>query len=394
MTKITLSRRLAGLNAGGTDGWEVHARATQMARAGRQVTFLTVGEHDSPPPDRILDAMDHAARQGHTRYTPMLGQPELRAAVATHVADKTGVPTGPENVLIVPGAQAGLFTAHLALADPGDTGLIVDPYYATYPGTLRAAGLIPRIVETTAASDFMPTRANLEARAAGARTLLINTPNNPTGAVYDAKTLDGIAEVVCDHDLALISDEVYAAQVWDGAHLSPRAIPGLAERTLVVGSLSKSHAMTGFRAGWVVGPEPVITAMADIMINMTYGIAGFVQQAALHALAQGAAMETAIAAPFQRRRALALEILSRQQVIRVVQPRGAMYVMLDIRATGLTGVAFAEALLEAEAIAVMPGESFGRAAAGHVRVALSVDDATFADALTRLIAFAETCALP
>lgn len=364
-------------------------RAAQMAAAGTDVTFLTVGEHDLPPSEGTLEALAAAAHAGHTRYTPISGQAELRDLVAKRITDQSGVPTAPENVLIVPGAQAGLFVGHMAVADAGDTGLIIDPYYATYPGTLRAAGLRPKPVAARPENGFVPDRAALDAAADGARTLLINSPNNPTGAVYGAQALDEIAEVVRDHNLWLISDEVYASQVWQGQHLSPRALPALRERTLVVGSVSKSHAMTGFRAGWVVGPGHAIDAMSDLMINVTYGISGFVQQAALYALNAGAALERKFSEPLRTRRDLAETLLAEQNTLRAVPAAGAMYVMLDVRATGLSGVGFAEALLEAERIAVMPGESFGSAAAGHIRIALSESDDRFAAALRRIIAFAE-----
>jgi arginine:pyruvate transaminase len=152
--------------------------------------------------------------------------------------------------------------------------------------------------------------------------------------------------------------------------------------------MSKSHAMTGSRIGWIVGPEEAIARMADLATHTTYGVPGFVQDAAEFALAQGSALEFQVAAPFLRRRALALDLLTRQNLVRVQPPQGAMYLMLDIRATGMSGEAFAMALLERHAIAVMPGESFGIAAAGHVRVAMTVADDLFVTALAQLLDFA------
>ncbi len=217
---------------------------------------------------------------------------------------------------------------------------------------------------------------------------MINTPNNPTGVIYSRDTLMQIAEVCQRHDLWLISDEVYDTQVWDGTHISPRTLPGMADRTFVVGSLSKSHAMTGSRIGWVCAPAHAIGPMIDLATHTNYGIPGFIQEAALFALQQGPEFEARIAEPFRRRRQIAQDLLSRQNIVRAAPIAGAMYAMLDIRATGMTGEGFAEALLQAEHIAVMPGESFGHAAAGHIRVAMTVDDDRFAAALTRLLAFA------
>jgi len=387
-----LSKRITGLNAGGSDGWDVFYRARAMREAGQPVIELTIGEHDIPTAPQILDAMHAAAQAGHTGYAAVPGIHPLRAAIAARVEARTGVPTGPENVLVTPGGQAGLFAAHAATCDAGDTALFIDPYYATYPGTLRAVGAIAKPVAAQPEQGFQPQADDIAAAAKGARSLLINTPNNPTGVVYARATLQGIADTCRDHDLWLISDEVYDTQVWEGAHLSPRALPGMAERTLVIGSMSKSHAMTGSRIGWIVGPEDAIEHLVNLSTHTTYGVPGYIQDAALFALNQGTALEERIAAPFRRRRAIAQAVLAQTSAVTPVPCAGAMYIMLDIRATGLSGEEFANRLLDAERIAVMPGESFGQAAAGHLRVAMTVKDATFEAALRRLVGFAEAIA--
>lgn len=384
---MRVSDRIARL-AGSDDSWDVYFRAAAMRAAGEDVAMLTIGEHDIPTDPAILGAMDGAARAGHTGYAEIPGVTALREAVAARVSAQSGVATELANVLITPGGQAGLFAAHMALLDPGDRALMIDPYYATYPGTIMAAGGEPVPVRARPEHGFQPGAEDIAAACdARTRSLLINSPNNPTGVVYGRATLEGIADVCRERDLWLISDEVYDTQIWEGEHLSARALPGMAERTLVVGSMSKSHAMTGSRVGWVVGPEEVIAHMINLAINTTYGVPGFIQDAALFALAQGSALEEEIAAPFRRRRALARELLAGQNALRPVPSGGAMYLMLDIRASGLSGVAFANRLLDEQRIAVMPGESFGAAASGHVRVAMTIDDDAFADALRRLIAF-------
>ena len=385
-----LAPRLTTLNDAGDDGWGVFYRARAMKAAGVDVTELTIGEHDIRTAPAILEAMHRSAMGGHTGYAMVPGVAALRAAVAARVQAQTGVPTGPENVLITPGGQAALFAAHMAACQPGDSALYIDPYYVTYPSAIRATGAQAVTVPTRASDAFVPRAGAIDAaaRAHMATSLLINTPNNPTGVVYPEAALRDIARVATERDLWLISDEVYDTQVWDGAHLSPRALPGMAERTLVVGSLSKSHAMTGSRIGWLIGPAQAISALIDLATATTYGVPGFIQDAALFALAQGPALEAEVAAPFARRRALAQGILARQQTVGLIPSGGAMYLFLDIRATGLSGTAFANALLDAHGIAVMPGESFGPSAAGHIRVAMTVADDRFAAALETLVAFA------
>ena len=385
---MQISNRVQVLTGGGSDGWDVFYRGRALAEAGEPVVELTIGEHDIRTDASILSAMDASARGGHTGYASVPGVSELRKAVAKRVAARTGVATGVDNVLVTPGGQAALFAAHMAAVEPGDTALFLDPYYVTYPGTLRAAGAVPKPVQTRPEDGFQPNRAALEAALPGARSLLINSPNNPSGAVYSRSAMEEVAGVCKDHDLCLISDEVYDTQVWEGEHISPRSLDGMVERTLVVGSMSKSHAMTGSRIGWLVGPEAAIEGLSNLATHTTYGVPGFIQDAAVFALQTGDALEEDVGAPFRRRRDIALNLLEGQNIIRVSKPSGAMYVMLDIRATGLSGSDFAERLLDEERIAVMPGESFGAAAAGHIRVAMTVADDKFADALSRLITFA------
>lgn len=383
-----LSPTLTNISEGGSDGWEILTRAREMIASGTPVTQLTIGEHDIRTDPSILAAMDQSARGGHTGYAMVPGITELRTEVAARVQARTGVATGAENVMITPGGQSALFASHLAACPYGQKALYLDPYYATYPGTLRGIGAVATPVQVHAENGFQPKASDIEPFAKGAASLLINSPNNPTGVIYTRDTLEGIADLCKRHDLWLISDEVYDTQVWEGEHLSPRALPDMAERTLVIGSMSKSHAMTGSRCGWIVGPEEAIAYIANLATHTTYGVAGFIQDAALFALREGPELEQKIAAPFERRRAITLDILKDQNHITLIPADGAMYVMLDLRATGLSGEEFANRLLDEKHIAVMPGESFGTAAAGHIRVAMTIDDEQYSAALRTLCAFA------
>ncbi|MEM9050400.1 MAG: aminotransferase class I/II-fold pyridoxal phosphate-dependent enzyme [Pseudomonadota bacterium] len=382
------SLRIAGVSSGTSDAWEIYFRASERIAAGAPVAMLTIGDHDWPTEAPILDAMDASARAGQTGYAHMSGIPPLRAAIAEQMTAQTGISTTPEQIQVTPGGQGALYAAFMACIDPGDRALIIAPYYATYPDTVRAASGVLSVLDTRSEDGFQPQRAALEAACAGCRAILVNSPHNPTGAVYSEATLAAIAEIAVAQDLWVISDEVYATQVYAGAHRSLRALPGMAERTLVVNSLSKSHVMTGFRIGWLAGPPEIMRYVADLGMATTYGVPGFIQEAALFALRDGAAIGARTHAVYARRRALALDILGGANGLRMLPPQGAMYVFLDIRATGLSGKAFANRLLDEEEIAVMPGESFGDAAAGHVRVALTLEDARLEDALRRLAGFA------
>lgn len=386
---MQLSNRIQNITKGGSDGWDVFYKARALKESGVDVLELTIGEHDQKTDPIILKAMYDSASSGNTGYAIVPGMQSLREAIAARVTKRTGVATDYSNILVTPGGQAALFAAHMAVLDPGDVALYLDPYYATYPGTLRAAGGIDRPVQTLPQNDFQPTRADLEDAAIGARSLLINSPNNPTGVVYRRETMNMIADVATQNNLWLISDEVYDTQIWHGDHISPRALPNMAKRTLVIGSMSKSHAMTGSRVGWIVAPSEVVKRLIDLSTSTTYGVPGFIQDAALFALDQGPGLEDSVAAVFRRRRLLAQDALKGENAVRLVPSDGAMYLMLDIRGTGLSGEDFALALLDAENIAVMPGESFGRSAAGHIRVAMTIEDNRFKDALERLVQFSK-----
>lgn len=388
---MELSRRIQAVVGGGDDGWSVHYRGRAMQAAGQPVVMLSVGDHDVKTDAAILEAMASSAAAGHLGYAPVMGLEELRDAVAERITSRRAVPAGRENVAITPGGQAAIFAAMMAVLDPGDSCVVLDPYYATFAQTVRAASGRPILVETPADQGFQPDVPAIErALEPDTRAILINTPNNPTGAVYERERLEALAALCRRRDLWLISDELYDAQVHAGTHVSPRDLDGMAERCLVVGSLSKSHAMTGSRLGWLVGPAEAVARVGELANTTTYGLPPFIQKAGVFALIEGEGLEAEIATRYRRRAQAAVAAVGNRPGVRVVTPQGGMYLMLDVRETGLSGLAFAERLLEAEKITVMPGESFGRGAAGHVRIALTVPDDALTEAIGRIAGFARS----
>jgi len=384
-----LSHRIQSLVPGGDDGWSLFYRARALRSAGEPLVMLTIGDHDIPTDARILEAMKASLDAGNLGYASVPGQSDLRAAIAARVSARSATAATPAEIAVTPGGQAALFASLTALLDPGQSCVVLDPYYATYVQTVHAVSGRAILVATRAEQGFQPEADRIEAALApDTRAILINTPNNPTGVVYGPARLEALADLCRRRDLWLISDEVYATQVWQGVHLSPRDLPGMAERCLVVDSLSKSHAMTGSRLGWIVGPEPAVAAIWDLSTATNYGQPGFIQDAATYALTEAEAGEAEVRERYARRRRAALDALGQGPGFTVVPPEGGMYVMLDIRATGLSGNAFARTLLEEARIAVMPGESFGAATAGHVRIALTVPEAELTTALATVAAFA------
>jgi arginine:pyruvate transaminase len=387
-----LSSRVAGITPSGKDGWEVHFEAMTRKQAGEPIIMLSVGDHDFHTPSETVEACVRELRAGHHHYTQLPGIPRLREAMAKASTACTGVETTSREILANPGGQAALFAATLASADPGDHAIIISPYYATYPPTFRAAQVEISVVDAHAEDGFQPRAEAIEAAVRpNTRVILINTPNNPTGAVYSLETLEGIAEICRKHDLWLISDEVYWTIAGDRTHISPRSLPGMAERTLVVNSMSKSHGMTGWRVGWLTGPADVIDTMISLNLVSTYGLPDFLSRAAVDALENGHGVAE-IAARYAGRRNVFLDAVRVMNGINVRGSEGGMYIMLDVSALELDDEAFAWGLLEAEQVAVMPGSSFGDSAAGHIRISLCQPDDLLREAAARIARFAGTYA--
>lgn len=388
-----LSRRIRALVPEAGDGWEIYYAARRLQATGRQVTMLCIGDHDVRTAPGILDEMKRSMDAGHLGYTALPGIPALRRAIAARVSARSRIPAESENVIVTAGGQGALFAAMMAALDPGQGCVVLDPYYPSFCVTVRAVSGEPVVVATRPENGFQPDAAAIEAALTPAtRAILVNTPNNPTGAVYTRDRLERLVELCIRRDLWLISDELYDSQVHDGEHLSPRDLPGMAERTMLVGSMSKGFAMTGARVGWLVAPADAVARLTDLALATTYGLPGFIQDAAVHALTDCAAQEAEVAARYRRRRDSGVAALGNGATLRAVPPQGGMYLMLDVRGTGLDGIGFARRLLEEEGIAVLPGESFGAAAAGHVRVALTVPEAALGDAIARMARLADRLA--
>ena len=378
-----VSSRIAGITPSGKDGWEVHFEATQRKQAGEDIIMLSVGDHDFDTPAQTVEAAVNYLRGGYHHYTQLPGIPRLREAMAKMSTRCTGVETSADEVIATPGGQAALFAAILGTVDPGQHMIVVAPYYATYPPTCRAAGAGFTVVETRADDGFQPDAAAIEkALQPNSRAILINTPNNPTGAVYTRDNLEAIADVCQRHDLWLLSDEVYWTITHD-RHVSPRSLPGMAERTLVINSMSKSHGMTGWRIGWLTGPADFVTLLGSLNLASTYGLPDFASRAAAEALENDWGVEE-ISRVYSQRRRTFLDALHGMNGATVRGSEGGMYVMLDVRAVQPDDEAFAWSLLEAEKLAVMPGSSFGEAASGCIRISLCQPDDVLEEAAGRL----------
>ncbi len=382
--------RIAGRGSG---AWAVHIEARRRQEAGEDIIFLTVGDPDQAPPAALIEATVSALRRHRTGYAGILGFPELREAIAARVARRSGQPCGPENIAVVPGAQGGLFTALHCLAGPGDEVIVPEPIYATYEAVIGACGARMVTVPLRPEAGFHPD-LDLIAAAITPRTrvIWINSPHNPTGAVFTGGEVEAIAAFCRRHDLWLVSDEVYEDLAFARPHTSAWSLPGMAERTVVVSSLSKSHAVPAFRFGWIVGPPALANHLFNLLLSMTYGSPAFIQDGALAAFKEELPEVAALRGDYRRRAELMSGILRAAPKCRVTPPEGGMFVLLDVRGTGLTAEAFALGLLEGERVAVLPCDGFGPSAVGHLRIALSAPDARLAEAGERIAHFARSLA--
>jgi arginine:pyruvate transaminase len=384
----SLVDRIAG---DGAEAWQIHSRANKRLSQGEDVILLSIGDPDFETPPEIIDRAVASLRAGRTHYTASLGDRALRSAVAAHHEKLTGQAVGAANVAIVPGAQCGLFSAALAVLNPGDEVIGADPSYVTYEGVVASAGArlvrVPLRPERRFHIDPEEIAAAVTPRT---RALLLNTPHNPTGAMITPAELMAIEEIALERDLWIISDEVYAEMTFEAAHAAPAGRPGLAERCITVSSLSKSHAMTGWRLGWVVGPEKLIHHLDHLLGCMLYGSPPFIQDAAIEALRGDIDALADMKARFLRRRDRVCETLESIPTIKALRPEAGMFVMLDIRPTGMSANAFANALLDREGVSLLPGEGFGPGGAGHVRLSLSAPEASLAEACRRIARFVGT----
>ena len=381
------SKRITGIVPSGKDGWEVHFAAWTRKQAGEEIIVLSVGDHDFDTPSQTIEACVTAVRGSNHHYTPLPGLPRLRKAMAAASTACSGILTEPDEVIATAGGQGALYAAVQGVLDPGDHAIVVAPYYATYPNTFSAAGASFTVVETPAEDGFQPRADTIRAALKpSTRAILINTPNNPTGAVYSRERLEQLAEICKEHDLWLLSDEVYWT-LGGGEHISPRSLPGMAERTLVINSMSKSHGMTGWRMGWLTGPKAMIALMTDLNLVTTYGLPAFISIACAEALENHYGVKD-IAERYAARRTVFLDALRGANEVTVRGSEGGMFIMLDVSAVEPDDEKFAWALLDQEKVGVMPGSSFGEAAAGHVRISLCQPEPILKEAALRVRRFA------
>lgn len=370
------------------DAWKIHSAALEAAERGEDVIILSVGDPDFATPSVITERAVEALRAGDTHYADVSGRGELRQEIADLHTRQSGQAVSADNVIVVAGAQNGLFAVALCLCEAGDEILVPEPMYLTYEASIRAGGATLVPVPVSAASGFRLDPAALAAAVTPrTRAIFLATPCNPTGTVMTRAELEAVADIARQHDLWVVADEVYGSLTFEHAHLSIAALPGMAERTVTLSSLSKSHAMPGWRLGWAVGPSSLIDHMGRLALCMLYGLPGFIQEAARVAIAEHEPIAKQMRDTYRRRRDVTYDLLRNVEGLHCLLPEAGMFMMIDVRATGLTAAEFSWGLFRQTGVSVLDAQAFGASAAGFLRFGFVVDETRLVEACRRITAY-------
>jgi aspartate aminotransferase len=378
-----IASRVSQLN--GEGALAVFSRAKELEKQGRSIIHLELGEPDFHPAAPIVDAVRAAVAAGRDRYVSPRGIPPLREAITSYLKRTRRVEAAAEEVLVAPGCKMALSLAMMALIEPGDEILYPDPGFPIYPSFTRGLGAtaVPFLLEEK--NRFQPDVAEIAAKISPRTSMLIfNSPNNPTGTVFSDETLVRIAELATKHDLWVISDEIYARILFDGEYKSIWALPGMAERTVIIDGFSKTFAMTGWRLGYAVAPKRVIDAMDLLVLNTYTCAAEFTQVAAIEALQDSTNAVDAMVAEYRKRRDLFVTKLNAIPGFRCQSPDGAFYAWVNIEDTGLAAEDLATLLLDEAGVAGIAGAAFGPAGKNYLRFSLVSARNLLEEALARI----------
>lgn len=365
-------------------------RFFDIAATMDNVISLGIGEPDFITPRVILEAGLASLEAGHTQYTSNSGTIELRTAISKHLKRLYDIEYDPAlELLITVGVSEAMYLAMTAILNPGDEVIVPQPCFVSYMAEVYLAGGTPVPIATRVENNFQVTAEEIEAAITRrTKALLIGYPNNPTGAVLERKTLEEIAQVVKNHDILVISDEIYDRLVYDTQHVCVPSLPGMWERTILLGGFSKAYAMTGWRLGFATAPPEILGAMSKVHQYSIMSAPTTAQEAGLVAIEKGEEAVEEMRQRYDRRRRLIVDGLNNIG-LKCFEPRGAFYAFPSVRGTGMDDAEFAERLLDEERVAVIPGRAFGIGGAGYVRCSYATSYEKIEQALERMARFVQ-----
>jgi aspartate/methionine/tyrosine aminotransferase len=380
---MNLAERMARI--GTETAFEAAARARALEATGRSVIHLEIGEPDFDTPANIREAAKRALDRGATHYTPTVGIPELRAAIAADSNSRRGFTTKPDNVVVVPGGKPVMFFAVLALVNEGDEVIYPDPGFPIYESMAKYVGgkAVPCPIRQE--NNFRLDPDELASLVTPrTKLLIINSPANPTGGVFTRDDIERIAKIAIEHDLVVLADEIYGLTLYEGEHVSIAALPGMAERTIILDGFSKTYAMTGWRLGYAILPDSLVTPFSRLIVNSVSCTNAATQWAGVEALTGPQDAAKAMVAEFRARRDIIVDSLNAIPGIKCLRPSGAFYVFPDISGTGLSGSELADKLLYEGGVSALSGTAFGQVGKCHLRFSYANSRENILEALKRV----------
>ncbi|MFC9689597.1 pyridoxal phosphate-dependent aminotransferase [Kribbella sp. NPDC056951] len=388
-----ISARIGAISESAT--LAVDSKAKALKAAGRPVIGFGAGEPDFPTPDYIVEAAVEAARDPKNhRYSPAGGLPELKQAIVDKTKRDSGYEIEAAQVLVTNGGKHAVYNTFATLLDPGDEVLLPAPYWTTYPEAILLAGGVPVEVLADESQDYLVTVEQLEAaRTSKTKALLFCSPSNPTGAVDSRESIEAIGRWALEHDIWVITDEIYEHLTYDGVQSTsiPVVVPELADRTVVLNGVAKTYAMTGWRVGWMIGPKDVIKAATNLQSHQTSNVGNIAQRAAIAALTNDLSAVEEMKVAFDRRRRTMVRMLNEIPGVECPTPTGAFYAYPSVKGllgkdingrTPTTSAELAEIILDEAEVAVVPGEAFG--APGYLRMSYALGDEDLAEGIGRM----------
>ena len=370
----------------GEGALSVFARAKELEREGRSIIHLELGEPDFHPAAPVLEAAKQALDEGKDRYCPVQGVPALREELAAYLNQTRRLSVSPDNVVIAPGCKIALFMAMMALVEPGDEVLYPDPGFPGYASITLGVGGVPVPFGLAERNRLQPDPDEIAGKITRrSKVLITNSPGNPTGTVYTEKVQRRVAELAVQHDLLVLSDEIYARIIYDGEYASMMRYPGMEERTLIIDGFSKSFAMTGWRLGYTVAPSYIVPALNMLTMNSYTCVAEFAQYAAIEALRDRQGATPRMVAEFAKRREQFTRDLNRVPGFRCMPPEGAFYAWVSIADTAMSAEEICRVMLEEAGVAAIPGAAFGPSGKDFVRFSFASSTATLTEAVRRIL---------
>ena len=372
----------------GSKKWALHNEARRLISEGDNIIELTIGEPDIPPKDELLAECTRSMCKGRTKYSNGRGEKNLLEQLQKKYNKVSAKKITDKNILCFPGTQTALYATIRSLAETGDEVIVGDPLYATYEGVIRSSGAKMVSVPLREEFNFVIQPDDLEkAITDKSRVILLNSPHNPTGSVMSRRDFTRLAEILRYNNLWIVSDEVYEDLIFDGVFVSPMSIKSLVDQTISVSSISKSHAAPGFRSGWAIGPEEFCDKALPLSETMLFGNQPFIADMTAYALSKPSDTAIKMKTAYHSRAKLICEKLKNECKINPVMPAAGMFILINIKETGLRCSEFAWRLLAEKGVAIMPGDSFGEQAKDFVRISLTVPEENLICACDRIASF-------